>query len=571
MSEIKGKKYTWNLENSLEQELNEELILKSFWFNNRQEYKIFQNKTYKEVKHHFSLLNDYEKFLETLKYIKDNDKSVLIFWDYDADWITGAAVFYKGFLNYWISLKNIDFILPNRDTGYSIQFDYIKKYLENQNRKLKEVDYIITVDCWINSWKEIDLIKQNYPNIQIWVTDHHSVKEPFSNFSLFNINPNRIDSTYPFKAISGSVVALKLMEGLYETYGFVKGSIEELEDIACIGSIADVMPIKDENFYLARDCLKRFHVSENKGIDFLTSKLGNQEDYSLNSFNCDLVWMRIAPRINAVWRIDDPRFAFYMLINEDKEKLNLLFNKLDETNTKRKEICDITLENLEKSWINNEHNSIILEGDISDWIIGLMAWKIKEKYNKPTICFTIQEEKDVVKCSWRSVENVNLLELVNKVWHFFKGYGWHKWAFWWSMDKSNLESFKKEFYQISNSFIKKEDLEKKLNILGKINIKETSEDIINLIIKGKEPFWNENKEKNIILDWQIVSFQINNNKHTFINLSVGLKVIKCIFWNEVLENEVLVTGNHIKIAGKLQYNYFNWKSYLQLIWQDYLI
>lgn len=571
MNKINWTKYLWLLENTLETELQENDILKSFWFESKDLYKEFQNKTYKQEKHHFSLLNDYEKFLETIKLIKEQNKNVLIFWDYDADWITGAAVFYRWFMNYWIQLKNIDFLLPNRDTWYSIQFEYVKQYLNNPKRKLQDIDYIITVDCGINSWKEIDLIKTNYPNIKVWVTDHHSVKETFSNFSLFNINPNREDSTYPFKAISWSVVALKLMEAIYETYWFEKGSIEELEDTACIGSIADVMPIRDENFFLARDCLKRFHISENKWIRFLTSKLWNQENPSLNSFNCDLVGMRIAPRINAVWRIDDPRFAFYILINEDEKKLEQLFIKLDETNTKRKNICDVTFEQLEKKGVEMNHNSIIIEGNISDGIIGLMAWKIKEKYNKPTICFTIQEDKEIVKCSGRSIENVNLLELVNQVGHLFNWFWGHKGAFWWSMNKNNLELFKSEFYSISDKNIKQEDLIKNLNILGKVNISTLPEDILNLIINGKEPFWNENKEKNVILDWQIASIQINNNKHTFLSLSVGNKVIKCIFWNEVLDINKLLIGDYIKIAGKLQYNYFNWKSYLQLIGQDYLI
>jgi len=554
--------FKWIYENNVIESVND--LLKSKWINSVEEFKEkFLSWTYKERKNSYKDLPDIEKFLTFIKKVKDNNENILIFWDYDVDGVSWAAVLYKGFIYYWIPLANIDFILPNRDIWYSIKKAYVDEYLNNEKRKLRKIDNIITVDCWINSWKEITDIVQTYW-IKVWVSDHHQIDEAFSEFSEFNINPHRIDSIYPFKKISGSLVALKLIEWIHDIYGFEKWDIEELEDIACLWVVADVTPIENENFYLTRDCLKRYHESKNKWIRYLTKNLWNK-DINKNWETADLIWWRIAPRINAVWRLDEPTKSLYMLLNWNDEKLKLLYDILDSTNKKRQEFQEEALKDL-KVDASNKIIIIALE-KAKDWLIWLISGKVKEQYNKPTLCFT--KTNWFYKGSWRSVWKVDILWLFKQVKHLAIWGWWHKMAMGCSVEESKFEEFRNELIKLANDTIKDEDLVKEVHIQGILNFTKLDTVFRKILTRGFAPYAYPNNKPIFLLDWIVKEVKILKEVHT--KLIIKDKFwweIEILKWNELLNIE---PNDKIEVIWEYTYSEFNNKITDNLTLIDYYI
>lgn len=582
-------KYKWKVLNK-KGEITEKDILSYYWLNSEKDLQEYLWKTYQQEKHSWKLLPWMNEFLEEIKKIKEQKLNILIFWDYDVDWITGATILQKWFEYYGIPKTRIDVILPDREIGYSIQKKYIDNYLTNPNRKLQKIDYIITVDCWINSSKEIEKIINEYW-IEIWVSDHHHIDWIFCDKTKFIVHAQMKWSKYPFKQISWSMVALKMIEWIYEKYWFSKGEVEqyyidddeikglrenwytmeELEDIAMLWTIGDVMPIIDENFFLVRDSLKRLRNSKNQWIRTMIKYLTKDDE----EYNTDFIWFVIAPRINAVWRIWDALDWFKLLTTHNKKVAINQFQIMDNTNNERKKLVKTILDKVEEIDYSNDNIIIVYETinweEIPDWVIWLIAWRIKEKWQKPTICFTRKEHdwKVLYKGSWRSVSWFNILSLIEKInkkdKSIFSWFGWHPMAFWCSIlwdDK--FEDFKR--------MLLKEDIkyEKETKVCLWTPNLSIAKDINVLNVTTKlYPFWNGRESPKYLFKGKVVNVEFKNDKHTFLSVSWTFWVVTVIWWNNTFDKKIEV-WDEIEIYCEMKPNYFNWLRW-QFFWLDLLV
>ena len=361
------------------------------------------------------------------------------------------------------------------------------------------------------------------------------------------------------------MVALKLMEGIYDKYWFEKGTIEELQDIASLWVVADVTPIEDENFYLVKESLQRFHISNNKGIKYFTKLLWNLEDTSKNWISTDLIWWRIAPRINAIGRMSKPTKSLYMLLNWNDRKIEQLYEDLEFANKTRQNLQEDALKDL----VIDDSNKIIFVvlDNAKDWLLGLISWKVKEKYNKPTLCFV--KTKDWYKWSWRSVWKVDILSIFNRVKHLSLGWGGHKAAMWCSVSFEKFEEFKNKFIEIWNTEIKDSDLVKSKTITGILDFTKLDLTFRNLIVKGFAPYGHPNNKPLFLLKWKIVSVSYLKDTHTKLVINDSFwATIEVLKWSEKLEVEI---WDKINLIWEYQFSIFRDKLSDNIIMTDYYI
>lgn len=519
---------------------------KSKWYTWQEEaYNIYNSTLYENNRNNPFLLKDSDIFVWRMLEAEKNDEKILIFWDFDMDWISSTAIMMKG-LKY-LGYNNLYYKIPNRRIGYSIKREYIDEFIE-ENWFVP--DLIITVDCWIRSIEDIDSI-QNDLWIDILVTDHHL---PFEwgriPNSLAVINPHRQDCQYPFPSISGSFVALKaielLMDYRYENwnYPFVDWpkwnynfAFKELQELSTLWTISDVMPIMDENALLVKSNLWNFHRSQNLGIAYMAKQYLKWK-WKKYAMDTSLVWFWIWPLINAAWRIWDPKIGLKLLLSDNIIEVEQLYVRLYQINEERKKISkdwtNKAIESIEK--INNDNKWIVyIDEELNEWIIWLVAWRIKEAFFKPTIVIGSRIETEnwdiIYKWSWRSVEWVNIYEIVNQLWELLEWYWWHAWACGLWIKEENLEDFINGFINICNNTINENlVLSKKIAdwLIEPYTLTEN-------FIDGLEyswPYWHMNPSPTFLLVWTIQSISFPeswsnpDNYHVYINMENGIRALK---------------------------------------------
>ena len=368
------------------------------------------------------LLADMQEGVKKINYHLALNNTILILGDYDVDGISASAIMYK-----YLSQKslNIKVFIPNRVAdGYGLTIDTIDKVVAMYHPQL-----IVTVDCGVSCYNEVEYIKKL--GIDIIVTDHHEIPEKLPNCLV--INAKRKDQQYPFDGLCGAGVALKVVHAM----GGLKCALE-YATIATLATIADIVPLIDENRAIVTLGLKFQKEQMPKGIKHMLKESGIK--LPLNSSD---VSFKIAPRINAAGRMGDPMIAFNLYIEENtnqiatltKELLTLNDLRINATNSIFAEIQDMI------SCMDCANNSVIVLYN-EKWecgVLGILASKVVEEYNRPACIITNID--GVLKGSLRSVDGVDIYQALANCSKYLLGYGGHKQAGGISLTKENLPDF----------------------------------------------------------------------------------------------------------------------------------
>ncbi len=320
-----------------------------------------------------------------IKAINSNEK-VTIYGDYDVDGITSSTVLKK-----FLKDRGLDcgVYIPNRiDEGYGLNIEAIEK--------IKEDNYtlIITVDCGITSIKEVEYAKKI--GIDVIVTDHHEPGDIIPN-TIAVIDCKRKDSKYQFRELCGVGVAFKLTQAISQRLKLDEKEYLKYLDIVSIGTIADIVPLVDENRVITKLGLKLVECTKNVGLDAIIKTAGYKKVNSIS------IAFGVAPRINASGRIGSAYTALNLLLDNDKEKAIKIAEELNSLNLKRqeeeKQIFDEAINQIEENGLSND-SIIVLKG--KNWhagIIGIVASRITELYYKPSILISFDDENGIGKGS----------------------------------------------------------------------------------------------------------------------------------------------------------------------------
>jgi len=499
------------------------------------------------------LLKWMKEWVERIKKAKELWQKVMIFWDYDVDWVTATSILMHAFKKIWITAS---YRLPHRIHDWY----WLKNYFIDEMEALW-VDLVITVDCWTKDIEAINHAKQK--NIDVIVTDHHSVPDIIPEWAIAIINPKREDCSYPFKQLSWAWVAFKLISALVKEFLEEKEAqeyIEETLDIAALWTVADCMNLVWENRIIVEAWLKQLKKSRSKWLrKLIESKINEDLDSDIFSF---LLW----PKLNAAWRLDSPYKAINLILN-NWNTIDATISEIEILNERRRKLTykyfDEALEN-----INSEDNIIFYESkEISHWIIWIIAWKITEKFYRPSIVLIEEEEKYVASC--RSPDYFSIVEILEKYKDYFIAFWWHKQAAWFSITKDKFPEFKEKIIQDLNN-LDFSIFKKSLYIDKVITINEIWFNFYNTISKFK-PFWLWNPKPLFIIEnfkYNKIEYLGKGTEHIKFDVWNWLKLCAFFMWKYM---EEIKKTNNLSIIFELYLDNFNWTKKLQLNIIDMII
>lgn len=406
------------------------------------------------------LLKDMEKAVELIREAISEGLFIRVIGDYDVDGICSAYILTKGLQ---VLGARVDTAIPHRiHDGYGLNDHLIELAAEDG------VGMIVTCDNGIAAAAQIELATSL--GIRVVVTDHHEVPYAEENgvrkeilppaFAV--VDPKQEQCNYPYKNICGGVVAYKLIQALAEKTHSQKlqDTLEELLEFAAFATVCDVMELKDENRILVREGLKRLKNTRNQGLRALMEVNELQPD-KLSAYHLGFV---LGPCLNASGRLDTAKRAFELLQSTSKVDAMSAAGELKNLNESRK---NLTIEGVEEAeqYIEAHHMEqdavmVIYLPDVHESLAGIIAGRVREKYNHPVFILTKGEEG--VKGSGRSIEGYHMYDSMTQVKHYFTKYGGHKLAAGLSMAEEDIESLRRELN--ANCNLTKEDFLPKVHI-----------------------------------------------------------------------------------------------------------
>lgn len=503
------------------------------------------------------LMTDMEAAVDRILVAIEENEKICIYGDYDVDGITSTALC----VNILRKLEaDVMYYIPVRaEEGYGLNMEAID-YIAEQG-----VNLIVTVDCGIRS---VDVVeKVNEIGINIIITDHHECGDALPEACAV-VNPHRSDSTYPYKELAGVGVAFKLMQGVTESIGYPE-ILYDVIDIAAVGTIADIVPLMDENRIIVKNGLEKLMITENIGLKALID-ISDLKDKQITSYNIAFI---IAPRINAAGRLADAGRCVELLITEDEALAYEIAKELEVENKERQRIeAEILDQAITKVTENKDYDSNkILILDELNWhpgVIGIVASRIVEQFSKPSIL--IGKDKEVGKGSGRSMSGFNLYEAMNKCSELFEKFGGHEMAAGLTIKASNIEAFRKKINEIAEEMLQGKELVPEILVDYKlepadINLQTAKQ------LKELEPFGMGNPNPNFVcrnmqvLDKKLVGA---NNKHLSLNLYDGKNNVKGIAFNMGNLYNVLSSNKKIDIICCMDINQWNNNETVQLVIKD---
>ena len=500
------------------------------------------------------LLNDMEKWVSRIIQALKNNEKIVIFWDYDVDWITASYTLYK-FITKYLNYKNITIRYPNRiDDWYWLKTKHLDAMKE------EGVSLVITVDNWITSLAEAEYAKEL--GMDLIITDHHQPVESLPD-AIAVINP-QVSPNYPFKGLAGVWVAFKVLNALLTKSTMTKDAKNEIFNyflpIVAIGTVADVVPLVDEN----RVIVKRGLELMNHHPDTLPKWLAGFLKFLNIKGNIDTfhIWFVIGPRINAWWRLESPYDSLKVLLCENWEQEKYI-QKIEDINTERRKMQDQAFRIAEKQLDPEKKFLSVCDEDFHEGIIWIVAWRITEKYNKPSAVFKIDKEKQQAVASLRWPEYFNVIEMIAKASPYLKRFWGHKGAWGLTIELQDLDKVIKIFEDHCEQCISEDNLEK-VTLIDTIllphewNYEELSE------IENLAPFWEGNNEPNFLFENIIVERVEKVWKNWWAHLKIFWKFwdehLAIVFWWRWEESEKI--KDKLSLVWNVKRDTYNWWFYI---------
>ena len=501
MDNFKSIKYKWKYEkiddslikqvaseNNIPKPVAELMIKKGIY--SKDDIELFFNGSLKSLRNPFDI-KDMEKAAERIAKAVMNHESIFIYGDYDVDGVTSTALMYIFLMQCG---ANVSYYIPNRlEEGYGLNKDAINEIHH------RGADLIITVDCGISAIEEVLLAKEL--GMDIIITDHHQPSKELPVAADAIINPMREDDLYPNKTLAGVGVAFKVVMALRFTlrkHNFFQNdapNIRNLLDIVTLGTIADVMPLVDENRIFVRHGLELMSGDNVRiGIDELKKVIDSLS--TVQKMKTSNIGFQIAPRINAMGRMASSDKSLKLLVTQNRNEARQLAIELDNENKYRqmieRDILQQTFDIIETNrYADNEGGIVVASEGWHPGVIGIVASRVVDKYFRPTIILT--DDNGVYKGSARSIPGFHLYDGLSSLSDLLLSFGGHKYAAGVKIAKENLEEFRERFNKIVIENLNKEDFIPEINIDAEIDSKDITDEIMQYLEK-LEPYGQGNKE-----------------------------------------------------------------------------
>jgi len=506
------------------------------------------------------LLMDMKRGVERIKTAIANGEKIGIFGDYDVDGIIATVLMVKFFEKIG---KPVSYILPSRQKdGYGLRIQGVQQALEQR------VDLLITVDNGISSQEAVAYANKH--NLNVIITDHHLPEGTLPDAQAI-INPNRKDCPYPCKEICGAGVVFKLLQALAASYfsgDEYKSYMLSQLDLVAMATIADIAPIRDENYAFVKFGLKSLTNTLRPGIVELKRISG----LVAKEITPAAVGYYLGPRLNAAGRLADPDLAVQLLLSKDKDEAARLATVLNNLNVKRQKKQDEYLEEAQqmiKSQYGEANKVFILESE--EWdpgLIGIVSGKLKDQFSRPIIVFTRDKDGNYVG-SARSIGNFHITEALTRFNELYLNYGGHQKAAGLTITKENYPVFKQKFIAYADDVLKDDLLIPELVIDSVLVLEQLNESLVDTI-RGIGPFGEGNPEPVLLLENARIRdiFSPLQGRHLKFTIEKAGRRIECVWWGKAEYKDAIRFQMPVDVAFKPSINLWEGHRRLQLVVED---
>jgi single-stranded-DNA-specific exonuclease len=498
---------------------------------------------------------DYQKASALLFETIRNNENICILGDYDVDGVCATSILIRYFNH--INQKHFFYIPDRANDGYGPSVKLFKKLLSRQPK------LIIMVDCGSTANEAIDYLNQN--NIKSIIIDHHEINKPYPRSNVI-INPKKNSSNLEKSFLCATSLTYFFIDFLIKN-SKSNFKLSNLLIYVLLATVCDIMPLRKINKIIAQNTIDDFDLKNSIPLKYIFDQFSLKKKFSVD----DLGFL-IGPIINSGGRLNCSNYAVDLLSTDNKEIIKKRADKLIILNNKRKEIEQTILSKIDFEKIKKENKSIIIyyQNNLNEGLIGIIAARLKDYFNKPTIVIT--KSNNILKASARSTSSFNigiLIKLLIDKNIIDKG-GGHNMAAGFSMKKNKLK--------LLNNFIQNEYLKKSpnLNESNKYDI-ELSASALNVKflndINKLGPFGNFNFSPIFLIkNVKIIKSQIVKNKHisAIIKPKIGSSIKAICFncLNTDIGEHLLNNKNNINIIGQIYENFWNNKKSISLNIKD---
>ncbi|WDV47554.1 single-stranded-DNA-specific exonuclease RecJ [Clostridiaceae bacterium M8S5] len=500
------------------------------------------------------LLSDMDKAVDRIIKAIKNQENIWIYGDYDVDGVTSTSL-----LKIYLQECGVDanYYIPNRFTeGYGINNEALDTIKKSQG------DLVISVDCGITSVLQAEYCKQL--GMDIIITDHHECQEELPN-CIAVINPKKTNCTYPCKYLAGVGIAFKLVQSLAIKMG-IDIDYKKYLPIVAFGTIADIVPLRDENRIIVKYGLQMINESQNKGLRELIKVCG-LENKKITSGH---IGYMLAPRINACGRLDSASYGVELFTCDDDDKAKKIAKLLNDENMKRQDIEADILKRAneiidEKHNLDNEKVLVIDSENWNHGVIGIVSSRITEKYYRPSVMLSVEGEE--ARGSARSIKNFDMFLNLSKCKNLFIKFGGHEQAAGLSIKKENIAEFRRCINEIANEVLVAEDLTPEVRVDKELEYTEINIENINQL-SLLEPFGMGNSSpifmsKNVKISY--IKAIGKEGKHLKLSLDFNGNLIDAVYFNRGHLLDELSNRSSIDIIYTMDINSYNGVERTQLM------
>ncbi len=522
---------------------------------NEAEASLFLNSTLFDLPSPY-LMKGMDKAVERIKKALDNREKIAIYGDYDVDGVTSTALFYTFMKGLG---ADIAYYNPDRmKEGYGVNAEAVRKLAGDG------VTLIISGDCGITAVKEVEEARSL--GVDFIVTDHHKPPEELPN-AVSILNPQLSDCKYPGKGITGVGVVFNLVIALRRAlredgfFGKEEPNLAEYLDLVALGTVADCAPLMDVNRIFVREGIKR--MENPKRIGILALKEASSINGGITSYD---LGFKLGPRINASGRLSSAAKAVELFISEDIEDAREIAKALSKENSNRQnmegEILKQALAQVESGEGVLRENSIVLAS--RGWhpgIIGIVASRIVERYERPVIMIAV-DEGGTGKGSGRSVKGVNIYAAISECRHLLLQFGGHEQAAGLSIREESIGELRDMFERAVSDL--GADYTATLDIDCAVKLEDITETLVSELAQ-LEPYGIGNPEPVLLAESvEVISKRVFKDKHIGLKVRQGGKPLDAVWFNA---GEGADITDRIDLVFTPEFNVWNGKREIRLkIW-----
>jgi single-stranded-DNA-specific exonuclease len=501
------------------------------------------------------LLDGMKESVNRIHKAVESGEKILIFGDYDADGVSSTTVMYY-------ALKELgaqfDYYIPNRFTeGYGPN--------EPALRKAKEDGYslVVTVDTGISAVHEATVAKEI--GLDFIITDHHEAP-PVLPDAYSIINPKKPGCTYPFSGLAGVGVAFKVAHALHGK------PLMHLLDFACIGTIADLVPLVDENRIIAKLGIEALSKTDKIGLQELLKVAGLYE----KDLSAEDVGFAIGPRVNAAGRLGSAMPVVELFTSMDRDESAMLAEEIDSVNKQRQSIVnEITKEAItmvEERFPPEENEVLVLAKE--NWnpgVIGIVASRLVEKFYRPTIVLCLDPEKGTAKGSARSIQGFDMFENLSESRDILPHFGGHPMAAGMTLSMNDVDELRDRLIRQAKHILKPEDYLPVTKIDLTATLDEISLETVELL-STLAPFGVGNPSPRVLLEQvPIKEMKRIGSQSNHLKLQVGngeMSVLDCIGFQKGDLLDEVTPYSLLSLVGQIQLNEWNGYRKPQMLLED---